>query len=119
MHLYIHPLPPGSQSPHLPLSLLPIQETLQQVNLCLQRLQPLPQVLRNNSLIIAELGVEILAVWARRHGGGEDWLDEEAVVWLERVAVCVAEGDGELVRGLEVGGDGEAGEFETTVSHLR
>ena len=41
------------------------------------------------------------------------------MVWLEGRAVCVAEGGGELVGGvLEVGGDGQAGEFKSTITTI-
>lgn len=103
--------------PYLPLSLLSALETLKDVNLGLQRLQPSAEVGRNLCLIVAKLSIEVLAIWTRGHGGGEDWLNQEAVVWLQGVAVGVAEGDGELVGwALEVGGDGEAGEFKSTIS---
>lgn len=66
-------------------------------------------------LVATELSIKVLAVWACRHGGGENRLDQEAVVWLKSGAVGVAEGDGELVGGLDVRGEREAGEFETAV----
>lgn len=102
--------------PYLPLSLLGALEALKDVNLSLQSLQPSAEVGSNLCLIATKLGIEVLAVWTSRHGSREDWLDQEAVVWLQGVAVCIAEGDGELVGWvLEVGGDGEAGEFKSTI----
>ena len=103
----------------LPLRLLSALESLQNVHLGLKGLQPRPQVRRNLRLIISKLSIEVLAVWACGHGGREDRLDQEAVVWLESGAIGIAEGDGELVGGvLEVGGDCEAGEFKSASQPL-
>lgn len=109
------PLPPQLAEKNLPLRLWPVQESLQDGDLRLQRLQPHCQPLLHCRLVITKLHVEVLAVWARGHGSAEDGLDEEAVVGLEGRAVGVAEGDGELLGGeLHVLGESNAGEVEAT-----
>lgn len=70
-------------------------------------------------MIVAELGVKVLAVRGGAHGGAEDGLDEEGVVGLEGVAVCVAEGDTEFfVRGCDVCAEGLGGEVESAVGGI-
>lgn len=71
----------------------------------------------NLNWILTELHVEVLTVWASAHGSTEDWLDHEAVVWLEGGAIGLAERCRELlgwVRNVLCEGDG--GKFKTTVS---
>lgn len=78
----------------LPLGLLGVQEALENLQVLLQRAQPGSQLLLHLGLVAAglrQLGVKVLAVRGRAHGGAEDGLDEEAVVRLERVAVSRAE----------------------------
>lgn len=97
----------------LPFSLLRVQEGLQDANLGLQRLQPDLQSLIDLCLIVAELEVEVLSVWACGHGRAEDGLHQEAVVGLEGGGVGIAEGDRQLFAGdLDVLGKGEAGKLE-------
>ena len=100
----------------LPLPLLRRKERLQNPHPLLQRLQPTLQPLLHSRLIVAKLGVKVLAVRARAHGGAEYRLDEERVVLLERLAVGFAETDGELfVRVREVVAEGLGGEVEAAV----
>ena len=110
----IFPPPALSSSSHnLPLRLWPVQESLQDSHLRLQRLQPHSQSLVHIILVISKLSIEVVAVRARRHGSAEDGLHEEAVVGLKGGAVGVAERDGELLAGeLHVLGEGDAGEVE-------
>lgn len=80
----------------LPLGLLSGQELLQNAEILLQTGQPGNQLLLHLGLVVAKLGVEVLAVGGGAHGGTEDGLDEERVVGLEGVAVGGAEGDAEF-----------------------
>lgn len=73
------------------------------------------EIARDLGLVVAELGIKVLAVWTSAHGGAEDGLDEEAVVRLEGAAVGGAEGVSKLLIGLgRVGGQGEAGKLKST-----
>lgn len=97
----------------LPLRLLPRLERLQNRHLPLQRLQPLPRRRVHLAGVVAQLGVKVLAVRRRGHGGAEDGFHEEGVVGFERVGVGGSEGGGELVGGVdEVGADALGGEVE-------
>lgn len=79
----------------------------------MQRGKVFLELLLDLGRVVAELDVEVLAVGAGAHGGGEDGLDEEAVVGLEGARVRGAEGVGELGGGvLEVVLEGLAGEFQ-------
>lgn len=73
----------ASSSVSLPLRLLSVQETLENSNLLGQGFEPDSELRFHLGLVFAELGVEVLAVWARAHGSAEDWLHEEGVVGLE------------------------------------
>lgn len=81
----------------LPLRLLAIEKRLDDSNDLVERSEVLAQLLLDLLLVVAELGVEVLAVGAGGHGGAEDGLDEEAVVRLERDAVGAAERVRQLV----------------------
>ena len=101
---------------HLPLRLFPSLKLLQNPDLLLQRLQPCIRRTIHLRLIIAQLRVEIFAVGCSAHGGVEDRLDNERVVRLERVAVGVAEGDGEFLgRVGDIVADCLGGEIKTPV----
>lgn len=80
-----------SKAPGLPLSLLGLKETLEDADNLLEGGQVGAELGGNLLLIRTKLGIEVLAVGAGAHGGAEDGLDEEAVVWLEGAAVGVAE----------------------------
>lgn len=98
----------------LPLGLLAVDERLEDDDDAVQRGEVLLELLLDLGRVVAELDVEVLAVGAGAHGGGEDGLDEEAVVGLQGARVRGAEGVGELGGGvLEVVLEGLAGEFET------
>lgn len=97
----------------LPLGLLAVDKGLEDGDDALQRREVGLELLLDLALVVAELDVEVLAVGAGAHGGGEDGLDEEAVVGLQGARVRGAEGVGELGGGvLEVVLEGLAGEFE-------
>ena len=107
------PQSPPKKPQSLPLRLLPRLERLQYCHLPLQRLQPLPRRRVHLAGVVAQLGVEVLAVRRRGHGGAEDGFHEEGVVWFERVSVGGTEGGGELIGGVEeVGADALGGEVE-------
>lgn len=84
---------------HLPLRLFPRHKLLDDIDAELQPLQPRIQLLVHPVLIIAQLGVKVLAVGSGAHSSTEDGLDEEAVVGAQGVAVSVAEGGGEFFAG--------------------
>jgi len=108
-----------SQTPHLPLRLLAREERLENADDLVQRGQVRPQLLEDLVEVVAELGVEVLAVGAGAHGGAEDGLDHEAVVRLERDAVGAAEGVRQLGRGVgEVLAERDAGELEAAAMRL-
>jgi len=101
---------------HLPFRLLPALELLQNANNLLQAGEPSIELLVNALLVVAQVGVERLAVGRSAHGGGEDGLDHEGVVGLEGVAVGGAEGLGELAGGFgEVVAEALGGEVEASV----
>ena len=103
-------------SQHLPLRLLPALELLQNANNLLQAGEPGIELLVDALLVVAQVGVEGLAVGRGAHGGGEDGLDHEGVVGLEGVAVGGAEGLGELAGGFgEVVAEALGGEVEASV----
>lgn len=83
-----------------PLVLLAGLETLDNANEVLQGSQVRSQLGLDLVLVGTQFLVERLAVWASAQGGGEDGLDQEAVVRLQRSAVRVSERLGELLRGL-------------------
>lgn len=90
-------------------------ESLDNGDDALKGAQPLLELLLYLSLVIAELGIKVLAVRGGAHGGAEDGLDDERVVGLEGVAVGGAERVGQLLRGvLDVLAQGLSGEVETT-----
>jgi hypothetical protein len=107
-------------SPHasyhpLPLCLLPRQELLQDSKILLQATEPLLQLSLDLCIVVAELLVEVLPVWCCAHGCAEDGLHNEGVVWLEGVAVGIAEGVGEFLVGVgDVVAESLGGEVETT-----
>nr|POE94435.1 hercynylcysteine sulfoxide lyase [Quercus suber] len=106
-----HPLVPGSAL--LPLDILPRQELIEDLDPLLERGDVLVHLLVHARLVVAQLGVEVLAVGRRGHGGGEDGLDEEGVVLLERGAVGIAERVGQLLGGVrEVLAQGLRGEVQ-------
>lgn len=90
--------PPGQNL--LPLSRLGILESLQDGDHLLQSSDLLGQLGSNLGLILAQLLVEVIAVWGGRHGSTEDRLDNPGVVGLEGVAVGTAEGVGEFRGGV-------------------
>lgn len=97
----------------LPLGVLAVEEALEDADNLLEGGEVDAEFGLDLVVVVAELGVEVLAVGGGAHGGGEDRLDEEAVVGLEGVAVGVAERVGELLVGLgDVGAQGDAGELE-------
>ena len=117
-----NPIPPLSKShipnlfQNLPLRLLPALELLQNANNLLQAGEPGIELLVDALLVVAQVGVERLAVGRGAHGGGEDGLDHEGVVGLEGVAVGGAEGLGELAGGFgEVVAEALGGEVEASV----
>lgn len=98
----------------LPLGLLTGHELVKDGEVLLQTRQPLGELLLNLCLVITKLGVEVLPVGGSAHGGAEDGLDEEGVVWLKRVAVGCAEGDAKfLARGAEVLAEGLSSEVKS------
>lgn len=99
----------------LPLRFLACGKGPQDLHVLLQRCQPRLKRWLDLAWVVSKLSVEVLAVWGRAHCGAEDGLDHEGVVRLERVAVGVAEGVGELFAG--VGGvvaESLRGEVEAT-----
>lgn len=111
-------VPTASFSRRLPLRLLALEESLEDSDNLVQRLQVLTQLLLNLCLVRSKLGVKILAVGARAHGGTEDWFYEEAVVRLKGNAVCVAEGIGKLMVMVgQVLAESNAGKLQTSVTH--
>ena len=101
--------------PYLPLGLLAVEELLENANNLGESSEVDLEVAGDLGVVIAKLGVKVLAVGASAHSGAEDGLDEEAVMRLEGAAVGGAERVGELFVGLgRVGRQGEAGELETT-----
>ena len=86
--------------PLLPLRRLASHKVLQDRHPLFQRSQPLLHFALALDRVVVQLRVEVLSVRCRRHGRGKDRLDQEAVVWLESVAVGMAEGDGELFGGV-------------------
>lgn len=80
----------------LPLRLLTPRKYPQNPHHLLQPRQPLFQLRTHLRLIATQLSIKVLTVRRSAHGGAEDGLDDERVVRLERVAVSVAEGVGEL-----------------------
>ena len=100
----------------LPLRLFPALEFLQNADDLLQAGEPGIELLVDALLVVAQVGVERLAVGRGAHGGGEDGLDHEGVVGLEGVAVGGAEGLGELAGGSgEVVAEALGGEVEASV----
>lgn len=75
----------------LPLRLLLLLESLDDGDDALEGGEPLLELLLDFGLVVAQLGVKVLAVRGGAHGGAEDGLDDERVVRLERVAVGRAE----------------------------
>lgn len=75
----------------LTLSLLCGQEVVQVLDNVLEAVQPSTELFLNAGLVVAELGVEVLAVGSGAHGSTEDGLDHETVVLAEGVAVCCTE----------------------------
>lgn len=75
----------------LPLGLLRGQKVVQCLDNVLEAGQPSTELLLDASLVVTELGVEVLSVRGGAHGSAEDRLDEEAVVLAEGVAVCGTE----------------------------
>ena len=99
---------------YLPLGLLAVEELLENTNNLGEGSEVDLEIAGDLGVVVAKLGVKILAVGASAHGGTEDGLDEEAVVRLQGAAVGGTEGVGELFVGLgRVGSQGEAGELET------
>lgn len=101
----------------LPLRLLAVDKWLQDAHNLLERGQPGLELLveLGRRSVLSDLLVEVGALRAVAHGGGEDLLDDEVVVGLESLTVGVGEGDGELLRGvLRVGAEGLGHEVETT-----
>lgn len=76
---------------HLPLRLLPVQESLKNRNILLQTRQPNLQLRSHFLRISTQLRIKVFSVWSRRHGGAEDGFNHEGVVWLEGGAVGVTE----------------------------
>ena len=78
-----------------PQHILPRQKRLHNADLLLQRRHPLGQLSPHALLIalIAQFGVEVLAIWGCGHGGAEDGLYDDAVVLFEGGRVGGAEGD--------------------------
>jgi hypothetical protein len=70
-----------------PFSLLRGQEVIQVLDNVFKAAQPCTELFLNTGLVVAELGVEVLAVWSCAHGSTEDGLDHETVVLAEGVAV--------------------------------
>lgn len=102
---------------HLPLGLLAVEEVLEDFDNLGQRGEVHLEVVSDLFVVVAELGIEVLAVRAGAHGGAEDGLDDEAVVRLEGLAVGGAERIGNFLgRVGGVLGEGEAGEFETAIN---
>lgn len=100
---------------YLPLGVLAIEKLLKNANNLGESSKVDLKVAGDPGVVVAKLGVEVLAVRASTHGGAEDGLDEEAVMRLEGAAVGGAEGVGELFVGLgRIGSQGEAGELEAT-----
>jgi hypothetical protein len=102
---------------HLPLRLLPRHELVQDGKVLLQALEPLLELSLHLRVVVTQLVVEILPVGGRAHGGAEDGLHDEGVVWLEGVAVGVAERVGEFFGGVgDVVAESLGGEVEATIS---
>jgi hypothetical protein len=100
----------------LPLRLLPLQELIQHRDILLEALEPLLQLRLHLRIVGSQLLVEVLPVRCRAHGGAEDGLHDEGVMWLEGVAVGFAEGVGEFFGGVrDVVAEGLGGEVEGTV----
>ena len=113
--LFPNPAYPNSL-PHLPLRLLPALELLQNADNLLKAGEPRIKLLVNALLVVAQVGIESLAVGRGAHRGGEDGLDHEGVVGLEGVAVGGAEGFGELGGGVgEVGAEALGCEVEGSI----
>lgn len=102
-----------------PLSLLALEESLENVNNLLQGGEILLKLRFHLLLIITKLGIKVLAVGAGAHGGAENGLDNEAVVGLERGAVRAAERVGEFFGAGYVLAEGKACEFESSVRTQR
>ena len=104
-------------SKYLPLSLLAALESLQYADNILKSSQVCSQL--NGDLgLVSQLGVEVPTVGAGAHGGREDGLDEEAVVGLEGLAVCVSERSGEFFGFLgQVLAQCNTREFQTSVTN--
>lgn len=97
------------------LDALAVEEGLEDVDNLLQGGEVLLELGIDLVLVIAELGVEVLAVRASAHGGTENGLDEEAVVGLESDIVGGTEGGGKLIGSdVDVVGETLAGELETS-----
>jgi hypothetical protein len=75
----------------LPLRILARHELIQNPHNLLQALQPRIQLLTHSRLIITQLGIEVLPIGCRTHGGAEDGLHDEAMVLFECIAVCISE----------------------------
>lgn len=91
-----------SNATHSPLGLLCVQECLEDGYDVLQSSQPRLQCRLDLRVVVTQLLVEVFAVWCGTHGGTEDWLDDEAVVWLKGVCIGSTEGVGEF---FAVGGE--------------
>lgn len=81
----------------LPLELLATLESLDDTNNILQSSQVWSQFSLDLCLVVTQLLVECLAVWASTQSSRKDGLYEEAVVRLQRYAVCVPERVSELL----------------------
>lgn len=82
--------------PSLPLSLLSIQEALQNSQSSLQRCKPNPQRLINLRLILSQLNIEVFSIRTSTHGRAENGLYHEAMVRFQCIRICVSERDGEF-----------------------
>jgi len=101
----------------LPLGLLPCQELVQDGNILLKAGKPLLQLGLYLCVVVAQLLVEILPVGRCTHGSAEDGLHDEGVVWLEGVAVGIAERVGEFLGGVgDVVTEGLGSEVEAASS---
>lgn len=101
---------------NLPLRLFPLLECLQNRNPLLKSSYLLMQGGFNLCRVVAQLRVEVLSVWSRRHSGTEDRLHDKRVVLLEGCPVGGTERVGELLVGVgEVVTKRLSGEIKATV----
>lgn len=105
--------------PLLPLGFLACLEGLQDGHHLLQRRDLLLHSREDLGLVISQLGIEVLAVRSRGHGGAEERLHHERVVRLEGATIGITEGVGQLLgRVVEVVAEGLSSEVETTANEV-